>query len=75
MSKKKEKIDKTASSVRIKEICSQSGISTKKLAEILGITYPGAWKILNGKTFPTLKHLYIISKITGCEIDQFLVEK
>ncbi len=75
MNKKKEKVDKTASSVRIKKICSQSGISTKKLAEILGITYQGAWKILSGKTLPTLKHLYTISKITGFKIDLFLVEK
>ena len=70
---KKIELDHNKSLDIIIQKLTDKGINTQQLAKILNISYQGSWKYFRKKNFPSLQHLFIISKVLDCKIDDLLV--
>ena len=58
----------------IKDIIKTSGYSMKDIMEITGITTQQTfYKWYSGKSIPSLENLIILSRLTGCSVEELLV--
>lgn len=68
-------LDKQATCEKIKLEMDRQNISIRSLSEILGISYQALWKYTKGLSFPSIDHLYAISKVLDVKVDDLLCEK
>lgn len=68
-------IDMDATSKRIGELLDKSGITDKELGSTMGLSVQAINKWRHGRSFPDIENLYILSRILGVKVDDFLVAK
>lgn len=76
MSKKRKHssgIDVEATGKRIIELIKESGFNVKQVSVYMGVSPQAIYKWRDGKALPDVENLYILSKLLGCKIDDFIV--
>lgn len=69
-------IDIKLTGQRIKELCSQKGITVKQIQKELNIgAFQSIYNWFSGKTLPTLDNFYYLSKILNVPMESMLIEK
>lgn len=73
--KKIFEIDEEATGKHIGAIMADKGVSTRDMANMLGVSFQAVSGYLHGQRMPTLPHLFIIGQILGTGIDDLIVSK
>lgn len=60
---------------RIGGFIDKSGLSDKKLGNMMGLSVQSINKWRHGYTMPDIENLYILSRIMGIKVDDFLVPR
>ena len=68
-----EPIDIEQTSNKIKEYMQKANITTRDIANITNMSYQAVWKYTHGQGLPTIQHLFTISKILGCTVEDLIV--
>ena len=66
-------IDMMATGKRITKILNESGLSDRELSEIMGLSVQSINKWRHGHNLPDIENLFILSRIVGMKVDDFLV--
>ena len=64
-------VEKTAQ--RIKLIMEMSGFSIKQISQLMNLSYHAVYKWVNGDTLPEISNFYMLSRILGVTMEDFLV--
>jgi len=72
---KVEGIDMEATGRKIGMLISDSGLTDKKFGEKMGLSVQAINKWRHGHTLPDIDNLFILSRIFGIKVDDFLVPK
>lgn len=65
--------DMSATTKRIGELISESGLSDRKIAELMGLTSQTVNKWRHGNGIPDMENLFMLSRILGIQMDDFFV--
>lgn len=68
-------IDMEATSKRIAWFIDDSGLSDREFGESMGLTVQSVNKWRHARNIPDIENLYILSRILGVKVDDFLVPK
>lgn len=68
-------IDVEASCKRIAQLIDESGFSNKNIAEMMGLSVQAINKWRNGHNLPDIENLFILSRILGVKVDDFLEQR
>lgn len=68
-------LDMEASCKRIAQIIDESGIPDKKIAAMMGISVQAINKWRNRHNLPSVDNLFVLSRILGVKVDDFLVPR
>lgn len=68
-------IDVEASCKRIAQIIDESGFSDKSIAKMMRLSVQAINKWRNGHNLPDIENLFILSRILGVKVDDFLVQR
>ena len=66
-------IDMDATGKRICRMIKDSGLSDRQLGEIMGLSVQAINKWRHGRSLPDIENLFILSRIFGVRVDDFLV--
>ncbi len=66
-------IDVEATGKRIIKLIKESGFNIKQVSIYMGVSPQAIYKWRDGKALPDVENLYILSKLLGCKIDDFIV--
>lgn len=66
-------IDMDATSKKISRLIDESGYSDKELGRIMGLSVQSINKWRHGRNLPDIENLFILSRILGTKVDDFLV--
>ncbi len=66
-------LDMQASCMEVGKAINESGLSDRYLAERLGVTVQSINRWRHGHAFPDVENLYLLSRIVGKLVDDFLV--
>lgn len=66
-------IDMGGTAKKISKLIDESGLSDRQLGEIMGISVQSINKWRHGRNLPDIENLFVLSKIIGIKIDDFLV--
>ncbi|MGN0438327.1 MAG: helix-turn-helix domain-containing protein [Lachnospiraceae bacterium] len=66
-------IDMVATGKKISRLIDESGLTDKKLGEIMGLSVQSINKWRHGRNLPDIENLFILSRILGIKVDDFLV--
>lgn len=66
-------IDMVATGKRISQLMNKSGLTDKQLSGIMGVTVQAINKWRHGYSLPDIENLYILSRILGKRVDDFLI--
>lgn len=61
--------------LRLKELLSEKGITSKSFAENLGFSQNTASNLVNGKSFPAGKDLIAIAQFFGVEVKELFISE
>lgn len=65
--------DMSATTKRIGELISESGMSDRKIAELMGLKSQTINKWRHGNGLPDMENLFMLSRILGIQMDDFFV--
>ena len=68
-------IDMEATSRRIAWFIDNSGLSDREFGESMGLTVQSINKWRHARNLPDIENLYILSRILGVKVDDFIVPK
>lgn len=68
-------LDIYATDQRIGEYISRSGKTDKEIADILDLSVQSINKWRHGTSLPGIENMYLLSRILGCTVDDFLVPR
>lgn len=69
-------IDLKLTGRRMRELCSQKGITVKQIQKELSIgAFQSVYNWFNGKTLPTLDNFFYLSKMLNVSMESMLVEE
>jgi len=66
-------IDMEATGKKISQLIEESGLTDKELGKIMGLSVQSINKWRHGRNMPDIENLYILSRILGTKVDDFLV--
>ena len=66
-------IDMDATGKKISKLIDESGLSDKKLGGIMGLSVQSINKWRHGHNLPDIENLFLLSRILGIKVDDFLV--
>lgn len=64
-------IEKTAK--RIKLIMDMGGFSIKQISQLMNLSYHAVYKWVNGDALPEISNFYMLSRILGVTMEDFLI--
>lgn len=71
-----ENIDMERSGKKMKQLITQAGYDVKALQKYLRLSCPQpVYRWFKGQVLPTVDHLFMMSKLLGIHMEDFLVEK
>ncbi|WP_044917217.1 helix-turn-helix domain-containing protein [Butyrivibrio sp. WCE2006] len=65
--------DMSATTKRVSNLISESGMSDKELGELMGLTTQTINKWRHGNGLPDTENLFMLSRILGIQMDDFFV--
>ena len=68
-------LDNLATMKKIAELIDKSGLNDKEISEYLGLTVQSVNKWRHGKGIPDLENLFLLSRLFGIRVDDFLVAR
>ena len=66
-------IDMDATGKKISKLIDESGLSDKELGGIMGLSVQSINKWRHGHNLPDIENLFLLSRILGIKVDDFLV--
>lgn len=66
-------IDMDATAKKISKMIDESGLSDKELGEIMGLSVQSINKWRHGHNLPDIENLFLLSRIFGIKVDDFLI--
>ena len=66
-------LDMTATGAQISKLINESGLNDKQLGEIMNLSVQSINKWRHGHNLPDIENLFILSRILGKRVDDFLV--
>lgn len=67
-------LDMDATGKRISCLLEKSGLSNKEIGEMMNLSVQAISKWRNGRNIPDIENLYILSRILGVKVDDFLIQ-
>lgn len=68
-------IDMEATGKRIGYLMKKSGWSAKEISDSMGVTFQAVYKWREGKAIPDMENLYLLSRLLGVRMDDFIVAR
>ena len=68
-------LDMVATGQMISQLIKKSGLSTREISEQMNLSVQAVSKWRNGYSLPELENLFILSRILGVRVDDFLVPR
>ena len=72
-SKKNIGLDMNATGAKISKLINESGLNDKQLGEIMNLSVQSINKWRHGHNLPDIENMFILSRILGRKVDDFLV--
>lgn len=66
-------LDMTATGAQISKLINESGLNDKQLGEIMNLSVQSINKWRHGHNLPDIENMFILSRILGKRVDDFLV--
>lgn len=67
-------IDRKRTGEEIERRMKEKDITIRDISERLGLSYQSVAKWIKGKSLPNIYHLYAISRILGCTVDDIVIK-